>query len=135
VAGLSYVDNVADAALLALQEAAAQGQAFNVTDGLDITWRQFLSDLADGLGYPRPRWSLPYGVAIAAAFALEHGYRWLRKGTGLRTPPLLSRQAVHVLGRDQDFSNEKARSLLGWRPRTDYPAGLDATLAWLRERA
>jgi nucleoside-diphosphate-sugar epimerase len=74
-------------------------------------------------------------VAQALALTLEQGYRFLRRTARVKTPPLLSRQAVHVLGRDQDFSNEKARSLLGWRPRTDYPAGLDATLAWLRERA
>ena len=47
-------------------------------------------------------------------------------------PPLLSRQAVHVLGRNQNFSNRKARELLGWEPRVDYAAGLEATLAWLK---
>ena len=56
----------------------------------------------------------------------------LRRTTRLTTPPLLSRQAVHVLGRDQDFSNRKARELLGWEPRVDYAAGLEATVAWLK---
>jgi nucleoside-diphosphate-sugar epimerase len=133
VAGLSYVDNVADATVLSLGNDAAAGQAFNLTDGLDVTWKQFLSDLADGLGCPQPRWSLPYGVAYATAFSLEHGYRLLRRGAGLRTRPLLSRQAVHVLGRNQDFSNRKAREELGWEPRVSYAAGLQTTLAWLRE--
>jgi nucleoside-diphosphate-sugar epimerase len=132
VAGLSYVDNVVDAAILALRSDAARGQAFNVTDGLDITWRRFLGDVADGLGYPPPRWSLPYGVAYGIAFALEHGYRLLRRTTRLKIAPLLSRQAVHVLGRNQDFSNRRAREVLGWEPRFSYGAGLDATLAWLR---
>jgi nucleoside-diphosphate-sugar epimerase len=45
---------------------------------------------------------------------------------------LLSRQAVHVLGKNQDFSNRKARDLLGWEPRVGYAAGLEATLEWLR---
>jgi nucleoside-diphosphate-sugar epimerase len=36
-----------------------------------------------------------------------------------------------VLGRDQDFSNRKARALLGWEPRVGYADGLGATLAWL----
>jgi nucleoside-diphosphate-sugar epimerase len=56
----------------------------------------------------------------------------LRRTTGLESAPLLSRQAVHVMGIDQDFSNRKARELLGWEPRIDYAAGLEATLAWLR---
>jgi nucleoside-diphosphate-sugar epimerase len=71
-------------------------------------------------------------VANGLGVSLEHGYRFLRRTTRLHTPPLLSRQAVQVLGRDQDFSNRKARELLGWEPRIGYEAGLEATLAWLR---
>jgi nucleoside-diphosphate-sugar epimerase len=133
-AGLSYVENVVDAGIAAIEHGAAPGQAFNVTDGLGITWRQFLSDLAEGLGCRPPRWSLPYGVAYGLAFSLEQGYRLLRRTTRLRTSPLLSRQAVHVLGRDQDFSNARARATLGWEPRVSYRNGLEATLAWLRQR-
>lgn len=131
VAGLLYVENLVDAALLALHEDAALGEAFNLTDGLDVTWRRFLGDVADGLGYPEPRWSVPYGAAVGIAFALEHGYRFLRRTTRLETRPLLSRQAVHVLGRDQDFSNRKARETLGWAPRISYQDGLSATIEWL----
>jgi nucleoside-diphosphate-sugar epimerase len=75
---------------------------------------------------------MPYRLAGAIGFSLEHGYRLLRTATGLSVPPLLSRQAVQVLGINQDFSNRKARELLGWAPRVDYRDGLDATLAWLR---
>jgi nucleoside-diphosphate-sugar epimerase len=132
VAGLSYVENVVDAAVLALENERALGQAYNVTDGLDITWKRFLGDLAEGLGYREPRLSMPYGVAYGIGFGLEQGYRMLRGITGIRTRPLLSRQAVQVLGRGQDFSNRKLRDELGWEPRVSYEAGLEATLAWLR---
>ena len=132
VAGLSYVENVVDAAILALLHEAAPGQAFNISDGLDVTWKEFTDALAQGLGCSEVRWSLPYWVADGLGFSLEHSYRALRKTTRLKTPPLLSRQAVHVLGRNQDFSNHKARELLGWEPRIDYAAGLEATLVWLR---
>jgi nucleoside-diphosphate-sugar epimerase len=133
IAGLLYVENLVDAAVLALREDAAVGEAFNLTDGLEVSWKQFLGDLAEGLGCPEPRWRLPYGAAWGIALALEHGYRWLRRTTGLRTRPLLSRQAVDVLGRDQDFSNRKARETLGWEPRVSYRDGLAATIEWLRE--
>ncbi len=131
VAGLCYVENLIDAAVLALGHEAAPGNAFNVSDGLRITWRQFADDLAEGLGCPRVRWSLPYRLASGLGFSLEHGYRLLRRSTGLSAPPLLSRQAVQVLGRDQDFSSRKLRAMLGWEPRVDYATGLEATLAWL----
>jgi ornithine--oxo-acid transaminase len=133
IAGLCYVDNLVDAALLALRHDAAPGQAFNVTDGLGVTWKEFTSELAAGLGSPPPRWSMPYWMASGVGFSLEHGYRFLRRTVRLSTPPLLSRQAVHVMGRDQDFSNRKAREMLGWEPRVDYQTGLAATLAWLRD--
>jgi nucleoside-diphosphate-sugar epimerase len=132
VAGLCYIDNLTDAALAVLRHEGAPGNAFNVSDGLGMTWRQFTDDLAKGLGCAKVRWSLPYWMASGIGFSLEHSYRLLRKTTRLSLPPLLSRQAVQVLGIDQDFSNRKAREVLGWEPRVDYAAGLEATVAWLR---
>jgi len=128
VAGLCYVDSLIDAVMLALRSEAAVDHAFNICDGLDVTWRQ----LTAGLASPPVRWSIPYPLAAGIGFSLEHGYRLLRRSTGLSLPPLLSRQAVQVLGRSQDFSNRKARETLGWEPRVSYRAGLEATLAWLR---
>jgi nucleoside-diphosphate-sugar epimerase len=134
IAGLCYVGNLVEAAVLALRHEAAPGQAFNVTDGLDVTWKEFTSGLAAGLGCPPARWSMPYWMANSVGFSLEQGYRVLRRTVRLSTPPLLSRQAVQVMGLDQSFSNRKARELLGWEPRVDYQTGLEATVAWLREQ-
>jgi nucleoside-diphosphate-sugar epimerase len=132
LAGLCYVENLVDAAVLALQHEAAPGNAFNVSDGVDVTWRQFTDGLAHGLGCPEVRFSLPYRLANPIGFSLEHGYRFVRRATGLSLPPLLSRQAVQVLGRSQDFSNAKLRETLGWEPRVDYATGLEQTIAWLK---
>ena len=132
IAGLCFVDNLVDVALLALRHEAAPGHAFNATDGLEITWRQFTDGLAEGLGCSQVRWSMPYWLAESIGFSLEQGYRALRRATRLKTRPLLSRQAVQVMGIDQSFSNRKARELLGWEPRVSYAAGLEATLAWLQ---
>ncbi len=132
IAGLCYVDNLIDAAVLALRHDAAPGQAFNLSDGLDVTWRQFTDGLADGLGCAGVRWSMPYWAAGGLGFSLEHSYRLLRRTTGLSAPPLLSRQAVQVLGCNQDFSIRKARETLGWEPRVDYATGLRETVNWLR---
>ncbi len=134
IAGVLFVENLLDAVLLALEHPAAPGATFNVTDGLDVTWRTLTGDLAAGLGCAPPRLSLPYAPAAAIAAGLEHGYRLLRRATGLRTRPLLSRQAVQVLGRDQDFSNRALTETLGWAPAVGYREGLAATIAWLRER-
>lgn len=133
VAGLCYVDNVVDAAVLAARGEHAGGQAFNVTDGVVVTWREFTDGLASALGCSPARWSLPLWLANAIGFSLETGYRLLRRATGLKTKALLSRQAVAVLGINQDFSNQKLRETLGWEPRVDYATGLARTVAWLQE--
>jgi acetylornithine/succinyldiaminopimelate/putrescine aminotransferase/nucleoside-diphosphate-sugar epimerase len=132
IAGLCFIENLIDAALIAMHHEHAPGEVFNVTDGVDATWRQLADGLADGLGCAKVRWSMPYKLAEGVGFALEHGYRALRRTTRLTTRPLLSRQAVHVMGTDQSFSNRKARELLAWEPRVDYATGLEATLDWLR---
>jgi ornithine--oxo-acid transaminase len=134
LAGLCYVENLIDAVLLALTDGRAAGETFNVTDGLEITWRGFIEDLAAGLGCPAPRISIPYPLASVLGNSLEHGYRLLRSTTKLHTRPLLSRQAVDVMGRDQSFSNAKLRARLGWEPRVSYEDGLRSTLEWLQER-
>lgn len=132
IAGLCFVENLMDAVVLAQRHPAASGHAFNVSDGLQITWKAFISNLATGLGCAPPRWSIPYSIGSGAGFTLEHAYRLLRRSTGLHTRPLLSRQAVQVMGTNQGFSARKARELLGWEPRIDYPAGLQATIDWLQ---
>ena len=132
-AGLVHVQNLVDAVLLALSRPEAAGESFNVVDGLHVTWGQFLGDIGAGLGYPPPWIKLNYRVAFGVAVGLEQSYRALRRMTGLRTPPLLTRAAVQILGVDQDFSNAKLRSVLGWEPRVDYQQGLAATVAWLRD--
>jgi len=131
IAGLCYVENLIDAAMLALVRPEAVGHAFNISDGLPVTWRQFTDDLAVGLGCGPARLSMPYPLASAVGFSLEYGYRLLRSCTGLRTSPLLSRQAVQVLGVDQAFSTDAAHQVLGWEPRVGYEPALAATIAWL----
>lgn len=132
-AGLCYVENLVDAILLALRAECAVGEAYNVCDGGGVTWRQFTSDLADRLGFPRARISMPYPVAYAIGSGLERGYRAARVRTGVTLRPLLSRQAVQVLGLPQSFSNRRLREQLGWEPRIGYEDAMRATVTWLRD--
>jgi nucleoside-diphosphate-sugar epimerase len=132
-AGLCYVENLVDAIILALRAESIAGEAFNVCDGVSVSWRQFTSDLADRLNFPHARISMPYPVAYAIGAALEHGYRAARSRTGLTLRPLLSRQAVQVMGLPQSFSNHRLREQLGWAPRVGYEDAMDATAAWVRD--
>ena len=133
-AGLCYVTNLIHAIMLAAVKKSAIGESFNVTDKLHVTWKEFIDDLADQLDEGKTYYNLPYSVAHSFAFVLEHGYRVVHLVTGLEVPPLLSRQAVQVMGRNQDFNIDKIQSLLGYRPIVDYKTGLKETVKWIQER-
>ncbi len=51
---------------------------------------------------------------------------------GSRLVPVIQNHAPHEI-RHQYLSAEKARRVLGWRPRFDLAEGLRRTIAWYRE--
>jgi nucleoside-diphosphate-sugar epimerase len=129
-AGLVYVDNLVDALLAAAERDVAVGSIYTVRDQTNETWRQYLDALADGLGVPRVKTSLPYGVALALGAASEAACTMLR----LKSRPLVTRHAVQILGRDQCYGIDRAMKDLGFRSRVSFEEGMRRTVSWLRER-
>src|SRR5262249_53593058 len=66
-----YAGVGADAAILAAEDPAARGEAYNITSHRRITQREFLDLFADALGSPRVRRRVPYRLAFAGGFFLE----------------------------------------------------------------
>jgi len=128
-AGLVYVDNLSDVLLLLGKPEIGLGRAYNVTDGLDVTWSQFINALATMLGRGPVQRSLPRWLAYAAGWGLEKWARARRQ----RSRPLITRMAVEFTGTDQGFSSDRARRELGWRPRVDFDTGMRRVQAWLQE--
>ncbi len=128
-AGLVYIDNLCDLLLLAGVPEAGLGRAYNVADGLDTTWEQFINALAGMLGQAPVRRSVPRRLAYAAGWMLEAWGR-LRK---LSSRPLITRMAVEFTGTDQGFPNDRARKELGWHPRIDFDTGMSRVQSWLHE--
>ena len=50
---LTYVDNLAHGVYLAIEE-KAYGEAFNITDGETLTWKEYFTRLADAGGHTHP---------------------------------------------------------------------------------
>jgi len=121
-----YVENLAQAVAAASFAPGAGGEAFFVTDGLWITWREFTEAFAVELGVAPPRWSVPFPAAYAAGALLEAGWRLI----GSPTPPTLTRYRACNAGRDFHFSIEKARLRLGYRPGTAFPQAVKRTVRW-----
>ena len=127
--GFLYVDNAVDAIIAAAQNPAAEAQAYNLTDGTGLKWREYVGALAAGLGCKPPWINLPYGIAMAVATAMEAPYRGFSRLPGR---PLLTRHAVSLLGRDQEFPVDKARRDLGFISRVSFEEGMARSVAWFK---
>ncbi len=86
------------------------------------TAREFITFLAGELGVSKPLYSVPYSAAHALAAFLERIDRF--------TPgpaPFLTRSTVHLAG-DWNCPDERAETVLGYRPTGDWRAAVRAAL-------
>ena len=125
----TYVENLADALILAGITEKAAGEVYIITDGIKLTWRAYLEKLASELGVPGPRLRVNPKLAYAAASALEFAYRLFR----LRHRPPITRYLVEHLRNDYHFRIDKARRELGYEPRVGVDDAIKRTAAWYRQ--
>ena len=117
-ASLIYVDNLVDGIIRAGIYARAAGQIYHLRDDWQVTWKRYLTDLAGLIG------KNPMGsISFSAAWQLGRFMEWICAPLGLRPP--VTRLAVGVMGRDNDVSNVKAKTELGWKTRITYAKGLE----------
>lgn len=128
-AGLVYVANVVDMMLKAADNDDSIGQAYNASDGANVTWQEYLDRLATMVGAKSPRLVIPYRLAYSMGWAMETCFRTFR----IKTRPLLTRMAVELLAVDQVFLIAKAAEELGYRPEVDFDEGMRRVEAWLCE--
>ena len=128
-AGLAYVTNVVDMILLAADCESSVGHAYNASDGLDASWREYMDKLAKIAGAASPKVVIPYRIAYFAGWAMEKVYGAFRA----RSRPLLTRMMVELFGTNQGFSIEKARKELGYEPKVNLDEGMSHVETWLRE--
>jgi nucleoside-diphosphate-sugar epimerase len=121
-----YIDNLLDATLATTKRDQSVGQAYVVSDGNAVTWKEFFGYYARMAGKRNIR-SVPEGVGKAIAFGMEITSKLTRK------PPKITRQAVRFLTRQACFNIEKARRELGYQPRFSLEEGMKLTEQWLRE--
>jgi nucleoside-diphosphate-sugar epimerase len=126
----TFVGNIADAVLLAIDAPEAVGEVFNITDGEFVSKRRFFETVADGLGLPRPRGFPPVPVWLARMLA-----NW-REGVFRRNnkpnPPRITQAQLKFAGLNLDFSIAKARTKLGYSPRVLFDEGMKQALDWYK---
>jgi nucleoside-diphosphate-sugar epimerase len=124
-----YAGVVADAAIHAADDPGSCGEAYNITNQGPITQREFLDMIADALEVPRVARHIRFRAAYIGGFLLEMQGRLLRSPR----PPRVTRYGAWLLGRYLEYSTEKARTRLGWRPALGYRESIERSVRWFRE--
>ena len=125
----TYVGNLVDAILLAMEKDEALGETFNIRDERLVTRQEYIGTVADYLGKPRPG-SVPLWLARTAVPIIE-GLAKLRGGI---EPPLLTGATLKFMALNLDFSIAKAKAKLGYQPKVDFRQGMQEALDWATGR-
>jgi nucleoside-diphosphate-sugar epimerase len=125
---LNYVENCAEAILLAVEKPQADGQVFNVVDDQLPTQRHYARLIAQRT-VPRPR-ILPVSWTIMRLIAR---CAWLTNRVILRgrakIPGIFVPSRLHARCKPLRYSNAKIKSALGWTPRYGLTEALDRSVA------
>ena len=125
----TFVGNLVDAIMLALDKPEAVGEIFNITDGELVTKRRFFENVADGMGLSRPKMSIPIWLARILAKWRESKFRHQNRPE----PPRITQAILKFAGLNLDFSIAKARMELGYTPTTSFNDGMEQAVRWLKE--
>jgi nucleoside-diphosphate-sugar epimerase len=120
---LTYVDNCAEAIVLAGLTPGIDGEVFNIVDDDLLTARQFLKTYKVARRFRSV--SVPYWAAYGACYAWEKYSKW-SKG---QLPPAFNRRRCVANWKSQRYSNEKLKTQLGWKPRVPMKQAMETFLA------
>jgi nucleoside-diphosphate-sugar epimerase len=115
----THVDNAVEGLVLGAAR-GRPGNAYFVTDGQDVVFREFVGELLATQGVQPPARSIPSPVAHALAVAGETSWRALP----LPGRPPLTRFAYWVSAQECTIRIDKAREQLGYAPVRSIADGL-----------
>ncbi len=125
---VSYVENVADAHILALDRlepgSPAAGQAYFINEPEPVNCWDFINRIVTGAGLPAITKSVPFKIAYAAGWVFEKAFDIL----GRNDDPPLTRFLATQLATSHWFKIDKARRDLGWEPATSLDEGIQRLL-------
>ena len=123
---LTYVENVADALVLALDAKAANGKTYMITNDQHVLLWDVIRSVLRRLGIAANLRRVPLAAALVAAGLMEC------RAALTGREPLLTRYSAAILGCTQTYDISAARRDLGYAPRISVAAGIERTLAALR---
>ena len=114
----TYVDNCAEAIVLAGLVEGVDGQVFNVVDDELPTSRRFLRDYKRQVGQ-----FLSIPVPYPLAYLLSAAWETYSERTHGQLPPRFNRRRCRAEWQGNRYSNDKLKRMLGWTPRIGFDQG------------
>ena len=128
---ISYIDNVADAHILAAQNldshATAAGNAYFISQGEPVNLWNWINNLFARLSIPPVRKRIGAGSAYILGTLLEGMFLFFKLD---REPPM-TRFLAEQLARSHWFSIARARRDLSYEPNISTAEGLERLVQWL----
>jgi len=126
---LTYVDNCAEAILLAGVTKGVDGEVFNVVDDDLPSSRRFLRLYKQNVRGFKSIY-VPHVLSHALCYLWETYSAW----SDGQLPPVFNRRKWRSLWRKTRYSNKKLKARLGWTPKVSMTEGLDRFFQSCRER-
>jgi nucleoside-diphosphate-sugar epimerase len=120
---LTFVDNCAEAIVLAGLTPGIEGEIFNVVDDELLTGRQFLKSYKNRVK-PFRSVRIPYSAAYAMCIVWEK----YAKRSKNQLPPAFNRRRCAAQWKPMRYSNQKLKDRLGWKPRVPMKEAMEAFL-------
>lgn len=120
----TYVDDVVGGILAAIDSKMAKNQTIILCSDAGMTYNELFEFFGVKLGVEPPRRKVPtflakLGIGILSPF----------KNRG-KTTFLWHMKTVQVMDEERWYSNEKAKKILGWTPKTTMQEGLSKLIDW-----
>lgn len=115
---LTYVDNCAEAIILAGLKRVDNGEIFNIVDDDLPTSRQFLKMYKKHVRYFRSFY-VPHTLGYVLCYLWEKYSKWSEG----QLPPVFNRKRWSAYWKGNRYSNEKIKKLLGWGQTVPFPQG------------
>jgi nucleoside-diphosphate-sugar epimerase len=125
---LTYVDNCAEAIVLAGVKKGVDGGVFNVVDDDLPTSRRFLRLYKKNVRKIRSLY-IPYRMTYFLCYLWEKYSEW-SKG---QLPPVFNRRSCMADWKRVRYSNRKMRESLGWKPRVSMDEALKRYFEYMKE--
>jgi nucleoside-diphosphate-sugar epimerase len=117
---LAYVENVVDALVRAARSEAADGRAYNIVDGGEISQRMYVEHMGQAMGCQQSAVYLPLSVVRVLAAGADLARATLR---GRRGPQGLFHRISRSL-QSVRYDTSRAQKELTWLPRVGFEEAL-----------